>query len=90
MQKIKAYIGEYPIYFIVDETTDACKRCVLNVMAGKIDGNFSEPVLLSTIFLKQTNNTTVQQALNQECVTLYGVDIPYEKVWFLLSDQAPY
>ena len=50
MQKIKAYIGEYPIYFIVDQTTDACKRCVLNVMVGKIDGNFSEPVLLSTIF----------------------------------------
>lgn len=90
LQKIKAYIGEHPIYFIVDETTDACKRCVLNVMVGKIDGNFSEPVLLTTIFLEHANNTTVQQGVNQACVLLYGVNIPYEKVWFLLSDQAPY
>lgn len=90
LQKIKVYIGGHPIYFIVDETTDKCKRCVLNVLVGKIDGTFSEPVLLSTVFLEHTNNTTVQQAVNQACVTLYGVDIPYDKVWFLISDQAAY
>lgn len=90
LQKIKEYIGEHPIYFIIDETTDTCKRCVMNVLVGKIDGSPSKPVLLSTIFLEKTNNTTVQQAVNQACVTLYGSDIPYEKVWFLISVQAPY
>lgn len=90
LEKIKAYIGEHPIYFIVDETTDACKRSVMNVLVGKLENRFSEPVLLSTIFLEHTNNTTVQQAVNQACVTLYGVNIPYEKIWFLISDQAPY
>lgn len=32
----------------------------------------------------------MQQAVNQACVTLYGVDIPYDKDWFLISDQASY
>lgn len=90
LRKIKEYIGEHPIYFIVDETTDALKRYVMNILVGKLDGSFSEPVLLSTTFLEQTNNTTVQQAINQACVLLYGVNIPYEKVWFLISDQAAY
>lgn len=29
---------------------------------------------------------TIQQA----CATLYGADIPFERVWLLVSDQAPY
>lgn len=90
VQKIKNYIGDYPIYLIVDETTDACKRFVLNVLVGKLDGTPSKPVLLNTIFLDKTNNTTVQQAVNKACVTLYGPDIPYEKVWLFITDQAPY
>lgn len=90
LTKIKNYIGDHPIYFIVDETTDVCKRCVMNVLVEKIDGTFSKPVLLSTVFVETANNTTVQQTVNRACVTLYGPDIPYEKVWFLISDQAPY
>lgn len=90
LQKIKDYIGEHPIYFIIDETTDACSRFVLNVIVGKLDGTPSKPVLLSTIFLERTNNTTVQQAVNKACAILYGSEIPYEKVWFLITDQAPY
>lgn len=90
VQKIKTYIGENPIYFIVDETTDACKRSVMNILVGKLDGTPSKPVLLSTIFLERANNTIVQQAVMKACATLYGPDIPNEKVWFLISDQAPY
>lgn len=90
LKKTKEYIGEHPIYFIVDETTDVRKRCVLNILVGKIDGSFSKPVLLNTFFLETANNTTVQQAVNKACMTLYGADIPYHKVWFLISDQAPY
>lgn len=90
LQKVKECIGEHPIYFIVDETTDKCKRSVLNVLVGKIDGTFSKPMLLNTIFLEHTNNTTVQQAINKACVVLYGSEIPYQKLWFLISGQAPY
>lgn len=83
LQKIKDYIGENPIYLIVDETTDSCKRYALNVLVGKLDGVPSQPMLLSTIFLDKTNNTTVQQGVHKACATLYGTDVPFEKVWLL-------
>lgn len=90
LQKIKNYIGTHPIYFVIDETTNACSRSVLNVLVGRLDGTPSKPLLLSTIFSERANNTTVQQAVNKACAILYGPDIPYEKVWFIISDQAPY
>lgn len=89
-QKIKEYIGDSPIYFIVDETTDVCKRFALNILVGKVDGTVSNSMLLCTLFLKQTNHTTVQQGVHKACALLYGAEIPFEKVWFLISDQAPY
>lgn len=49
--KIRNSIGEHPIYFTVDETTDARKRFVLNILVGKLDGTVSAPTLLCTIFL---------------------------------------
>lgn len=90
LQKIKTEIGENPIYLIADETFDACKRYPLNILVGKIDGTASKPRLLCTIFLNKTNNTTVQQAILKACNVLYGIDIPFEKIWFFVSDQAPY
>lgn len=90
MQKIKDSIGVSPIYLIVDETTDACRRYALNVLVGKLDGAPSKPMLLTTIYLDKTNNTTVQQGVHKACATLYGAEIPFEKVWLLVTDQAPY
>lgn len=90
LEKIRNKIGDSPIYFITDETTDACHRYALNVLVGKLNGEPSVPMLLSTIFLEKTNNTTVQQALLKATTTLYGADIPFERVWLLITDQAPY
>lgn len=90
LRKIKDHIGENAIYLIVDETTDVCKRYVLNILVGKIDGTYAKPMLLSTTYLEKTNNMTVQQAVHRVCALLFGADIPFEKVWFLISDQAPY
>lgn len=81
---------EHPIYFIADESTDACGRSVLNILVGKLDGFPSNPMLLNTIFLEKTNNTTVQQGVHKACATSYGADIPFEKVWLFLTDQAKY
>ena len=89
-QKIKEYIREHPVYFIVDETKDVLKRYALNILVGKIDGSISKSMLLCTLFLKQTNHTTVQQSVHKACALLYGSEIPFKKIWFLISDQAPY
>lgn len=90
LEKIKNNIGVSPIYFICDETTDAKHRYALNVLVGKLNGEPSAPMLLSTIFLEKTNNTTVQQGLLKATTTLYGANIPFERVRFLITDQAPY
>lgn len=90
LEKIKKYIGESPIYFIIDETTDACMRFALNILVGRIDGSVSKSMLLCTLFLEKTNHTTVQQGVHKACALLYGAEVPFEKVWFLISDQAPY
>lgn len=90
LQQIKDHVGDCPIYLITDETTDALGRFALNILVGKLDGEPSIPMLLSTIFLEKTNNTTVQQSIMKSLTTLYGADIPFERVWLLLTDQAPY
>lgn len=90
LEQIRNEIGDNPIFFIVDETTDKLKRYVLNILVGKIDGTFSKARLLCSIFLEKTNNTTVQQGVIKACGLLYGSEIPFEKVWFLISDQARY
>lgn len=64
LEKIKNYIGDNPIYFIADETTDVQKRFVLNILVGKLDGSVSKPLLLSTSFLDKTNNATIQQGIH--------------------------
>lgn len=83
-QTIRNYIDEHPIYFIVDESTDVCKRSVMNVV---IDEDFLEPMLLGTIFLEQTNITSVQQSVNQACATLDGAYIPYHTKTYVFSFQ---
>lgn len=90
MEKIKNYVADHPIYFIVDETTDACRRSVLNVLVGAFDGTPSKPMLLKSMFLDKTNNTTIQQGVHKAFSTLYGSELPFEKLWLLISDQAPY
>lgn len=90
MQQIKDFVADRPIYLIIDETTDACKRSVLNVLVGVFGGTPSKPMLLQTMFLDKTNSTTVQQGVNKALFTLYGPNLPYEKLWLLISDQASY
>lgn len=90
MKKIRDFVADHPIYFIVDETTDACKRSVLNILVGAFDGTPSKSMLLKTMFLDKTNNTTIQQGVHKAFSALYGSELPFEKLWLLLSDQASY
>lgn len=90
IQAVKEYIGENPIYLVADETPDKKRRDVLNILVGKLDGTPSKTMLLCTLFLDATNNVTVQQGVHKACSILYGVDVPFEKLWLFISDQAPY
>lgn len=58
-------IGTSDVYFVIDESTDACQRSVLNILVKKLDGNPSKPMLLKVTQLEATNNKTVAQVFSK-------------------------
>ena len=63
IEKIRKQLANSPICLIVDETTDACNRYVVNVFVTNLNGNFNKPMLIMTKFILKTNNSTVQQCI---------------------------
>jgi len=90
IDKIKSKIGNNFVFFIIDETTDACNRYVLNIMVGSLNGSPDRPILLYTTFLEKTNYSTVSQAFNNACLILWPNGIQYDRVLLVVSDQAKY
>jgi len=88
--KIRLVIGNNPVYFIMDETTDAKKRFVLNFLVAPLTGKPVKPMLLKMYNLTSTNRTTVMQAFNDTCSYLWTGNIRYDRVWLVLTDQASY
>jgi len=90
IMKIKLQIGENPVYFIIDETTDSANRYVLSILVGALNGLVTRPMLLTTNFLEKTNNLTVSHAFINACSVLWSNNIQFDKVWLVVSDQASY
>jgi hypothetical protein len=63
-------------------------RYAFNVLVGKLDGEISKPMLISTQFLENVNFTTINQALNKACQILWPNEIRYDSVLLIVSDQA--
>ena len=89
IHKIREAIGESKIYFIV-ETTDRNGRKVCNVLVGKLNGQYSKPMLLNVAFLSQVNNETIGQTILDSCILLWNGKIYYDKLILIISDQASY
>lgn len=87
---IKSTIGDFPVYLIVDETQDVEQRFVLNILVGKLDGTYTPPMLLCTKFLEKANADTVSREVLDACIFLWDGKVKYDRLWLLLSDQAPY
>lgn len=90
MEKILSVIGKHPVCIILDETTDIQKRYVLNILIAPLNGEPLKPMLFKMYQLTKTNATTVSQAFNDACSKIWPGGIEYDKVWLLVSDQAPY
>jgi len=50
IEKIKTVIADYPVLFILDETTDKMKRYVLNILVAPINGKPVKPMLFKVCF----------------------------------------
>jgi len=93
--KLKHYfMDSASVAVIVDETSDDQGRFVLNILLSKMElFQTGDPVvsnkcfLADTIFLQQTNNTTVSQAVIRT-VTDYGLD--FNSIRIFCTDNAAY
>jgi len=90
INKVKEVIGDRHVYFILDETTDAAKRYVLNILVAPLTGEPVQPMLLKMYNLDKTNSSTVMQCFNDACSKLWPEGIKYDRVWMVLTDQASY
>jgi len=88
--RIKEAIGDRPVYFVLDETTDVMKRYVLNILVAPLTGEPVKPMLFKMYNLEKTNSSTVMQSFNDACSKLWPEAIKYDRVWMVLTDQAAY
>jgi len=94
-RKLKSYfMNSASVAVIVDEASDDQGRFVLNILLSKMElFQTGDPIasnkcfLADTMFLEQTNNTTVSQAVIRT-VTDYGLD--FNSIRIFCTDNAAY
>jgi len=76
----------------LDETTDAAKRYVLNILVAPLTGKLVKPMLFKMYNLEKTNtySLTVMQFFNNTCSRLWPDGIMYDRVRMVVTDQASY
>lgn len=92
LDEIKHEIGGNSMYIVVDETSDACGRYIVNLMIGKLtEDEPGKAYLIAVKEVEKTNNLTVTRFI-QETLTHFFLPnpVPTEKILVLLSDAAPY
>ena len=87
---IKADIGEEDIFIVVDESTDAEKRYIFNILIGKLNGEFHKPKLICSKSLEEVNSVSVCQIINDTMRIIWSDQIHYERLKLVVSDQAAY
>ena len=84
VEDIKGAVGGKAIYVLLDETTDACGRCVLGILLQPVA---ETPMAADIVFLERVNFNTVSQAVIS-CLNSYHVD--FDDVWAFVTDSASY
>ena len=91
IDEVRKFIGNSPVYFIIDESPDIKHRSVVNVLVGALNGTYSKPFLLKVeMFDCSVDNALIAQVLINSCNRLWSGDIHYERVYFIISDAASY
>lgn len=86
--RIRAEIGNSPIYIQVDESTDAKNRPVLCILAGALNGKEPKSFLIDVIYLEASPDAQIiLQSVADSLRIIWPDKIHYERVRLLLSDQ---
>lgn len=91
---IRKNIGNNPIWFSVDETTDVKGRYIANFIIGSLQENdctSNKGYLISVKVLDKTNNLTITRFINDTLTNFYlPQQIALDNVLLMVSDAAPY
>ena len=80
-----------PFWCGADESTDACKRPVVNFIIGVLDGNaFQRPIVVNCKFLEAAPTGEIMSELMDEALADLELDKEPQKFKVLLSDCASY
>jgi len=94
MENIRKAIKDKKVWIGIDETIDAMKRNVANVIIGTLDTDLNTEekgfFLVMVKFWDQVNSTTVFQTVLEALNTVYLHGIPYNDILLFLTDAAPY
>jgi hypothetical protein len=90
LEKVRSIIADHPVLFILDETMDAKKRNVLNVLVAPLNGEPVKPMLLKCTQMEKTNSETTMRGFTSACAFLWNGELFYDRVWLVVTDQASY
>lgn len=77
------------LWVSVDETTDACGRFVVNVLAGALKED-SKTHLIDVQYIDSTNHATVAHVIVDALKTVLGEGNDFSKILLLVTDSAAY
>lgn len=89
LSNLKEKVKNQFLTISIDETTDRKGRHVANVMIGVLGSEQCEQFLCNTVFLQQTNHSTISQAILNSLVIVFD-EIPFAQFLLLLTDGASY
>ena len=84
VEDIKGAVEGKAVYVLLDETTDACGRCVLGILLQPVG---EPPLAADIVFLERVNFNTVSQAVIS-CLNSYNIN--FDDVWAFVTDSASY
>lgn len=90
VSKIKNYLRNKVVFFIIDETTDSQDRNVVNVMVGALDGKKPKIALINVKFANAVNDVIIRQIILQTCKKIWRGNSIYPQLKLIISDQASY
>lgn len=91
IEKIREELSDEYIWLSVDETTDTKGKHVVNIIIGPLnDDKPNAQYLIHTEFVKNVNNTTINQSVLTGLNILWPNGIKYEKLLLFITDRASY
>lgn len=91
IEEVRARIAEHYVYIMVDETTDARGKYIVNLIIGSLTpGEGGNPYLIASVELQVANAASICRFTNDTLIEFYKGSTFSDRVLLFVSDAAPY